>query len=64
MSKVTVEALRLCAPVGITAGLATLFFGISSEINKSVNVWAGAILVALGLIFLFIYLNYVKSNDK
>jgi len=68
LSKVTIEAARLCAPVGITAGLATFFFGIISWRNHwsgaGTNIIAGIVLIVIGLVLLFIYLNSVKSQDK
>lgn len=66
--KRTTEAARLLAPVGITAGLATFFFGISGKNNNWDGYWTniicGVILIVIGFILLFLYLNSIKSNDK
>ena len=66
--KRNIEAARLLSPVGITAGLATFFFGISGRNNNWVGYWTniicGVILVAIGFVLLFLYLNSIKSDDK
>lgn len=66
--KVSMEAARILAPVGITAGLATFFFGISGSNNHWNGYWtniiSGIILIVTGFMLLFTYLNSVKSNDK
>jgi hypothetical protein len=64
----TRESARLFGPVGVTAGLATFFFGIAGQFNHwngySTNIWAGIILVVIGLILSFLYLCSLDSNGK
>jgi uncharacterized membrane protein len=64
--KVTTKAARLFGPVGVTAGLATFFFGISGWRNSWPDFWtniiAGVILIIIGFILSFIYLGRVEKK--
>ena len=65
--KARIEAKRLLAPVKITVGLATLFFGLSGKFNHWAGVWidiCGIILIVVGIVLLLLYLNSLKSPDK
>lgn len=63
--KRTTEAARILAPVGITAGLATFFFGISGYNNHWANYWTnilcGVGLMVIGFILLFVYLSTIQA---
>lgn len=68
VTKVSTEAARLLAPVGITAGLATFFFGMAGRFNNWNGAWtniiAGTVLIVIGFALLLIYLSSLKSQDK
>lgn len=65
VSKKNREAARLIGPVGITAGLATFFFGMAGKFNHWNDFWtniiAGIIMIVIGFALVVLYLN---SNDK
>ncbi len=67
-TKIGMECARLFGPVGITAGLATFFFGISGKNNNWVgyntNIYSGIILIAIGFVLVGLYLLFLKSEDK
>lgn len=59
------EMLRLSAPIGITAGLATLFFGITLQPATSVgwfDIGAGIVLIVLGAFGARKYFRLLKES--
>jgi hypothetical protein len=56
------EASRLFAPIGITAGLATFFFGFALQPRHWFDMWAGIVMVSLGFIGAGIYFHLLKKS--
>ena len=54
------EVSRFWAPIGITAGLAILFFG-TSKTQRS-DIIAGAIMIGAGFILTFIYFSLLRQS--
>jgi hypothetical protein len=56
------EASRFFAPIGITAGLATFFFGFALQPRNWFDMWAGIILMGLGFIGAGVYFHLLKKS--
>jgi len=56
------EVLRLSAPIGVTAGLATFFFGFTSQPVNWTNIVAGIILMVLGGYAAFKWYRMLKKS--